>query len=92
MIKKIKLKNKTELRKIIKNGWNTTLTFDILHVYQDGTWNFLSRNSDVTHKFQYPWNAIFRIRNEIENINEIDNISDDKCISNFFKKIEDDIN
>ena len=75
---------------------NSTRVFDKLHVYKDGTQNFISCNSDITHNPQYTW-AGYVTNNDyycdLYYHNKI-NCSQmyNKAITDFFKLIEDDIN
>ena len=81
----MKLQNKTELRKQIKHGFDSTRSLDKLHVYQDGDWDFLSCNSDITHSPQYYWvSCLNQIR---QNSGEQRNINN-KDITEFFQDIE----
>ena len=84
----MKLKDKTGLRAKINNNFDTTLTLDKLHIYEDGSWEFLSCNSDIYHKPQYSWvSYLYEI---CENSGENRNINN-KDITEFFKNIETDL-
>ena len=84
---KVRLQEKTRLRKLIKSNLDTTLTLDWLHIYSDGSYEFLSCNSDIYHKPKYKWiNHVVAS----EHNGYCDDIN--YSITQFFKEIERDLN
>ncbi len=84
---KVKLQEKTRLRKLMESNLDTTLTLDWLYIYSDGSYDFLGCNIVTCRRPKYKW---------IDHI--VPSEYNDYCndinynITHFFKKIERDLN